>query len=168
MADTLAPLALLATSLAVPLFVAQLAATLVMTGVIWFVQVVHYPLFAHAAAGGDAMAWRRYAAAHGRRTTWVVAAPMLVELATAVAMVRWRPPWCSAPTAWAGLALAVGLWASTARLQVPRHETLARGWDAPAHRRLVRTNWLRTAGWSVRAVLLLATLAGVLRDTTAP
>ncbi len=28
------------------LFLAQTAATLFMTGLIWFVQIVHYPLFA--------------------------------------------------------------------------------------------------------------------------
>jgi hypothetical protein len=137
------------------LFVAHLAATLFMAGVIWFVQVVHYPLFA-AAEGGD---WPRYAAAHGRRTTWVVAGPMLVELATGAALVVRRPGWLASGAAWAGLALLAVVWLSTWRLQVPRHEALARRWDAGAHRALVRTNWVRTAAWTARAALLLAALA---------
>jgi hypothetical protein len=162
-------------SLAVVLFGVQLVSTLLMTGVIWFVQVVHYPLFAWAAdapgtdardprgiGGADAgrtsvdHAWPRYAAEHGRRTTWIVAPPMLAELASAAALVHWRPAWIDARAAWLGLALVGVIWASTALLQVPRHDALRREWSAHAHRALVRSNWLRTVAWTTRAVLLLA------------
>lgn len=141
------------------LFLAHLAATLVMTGVIWFVQVVHYPLFAAAADDGRAARWPAYAAAHATRTTWVVAAPMLVELATGVALLRWRPAWCDARTAWLGLALLAAIWTSTMARQVPRHDALRRAWDARAHRALVRGNWVRTATWTARTALLLGALA---------
>jgi hypothetical protein len=143
--DSLVPAALLA-----PAFVVHLAATLVMTGLIWFVQVVHYPLFAGVGPDG----FRAYAAEHGRRTTWVVAAPMLAELGTGVLLAWRRPPWVPAGTAWAGLALLTVVWASTALLQVPRHNELGHGWNAGAHRRLVASNWLRTAAWTARAALL--------------
>lgn len=66
------------------LLLVQSAATLFMTGLIWFVQVVHYPLF--GSAGRDIFAG--YERAHQRRTGWVVGPPMLVELATALAMLR--------------------------------------------------------------------------------
>lgn len=139
-------------------FVAHLVATLGMTGVIWFVQVVHYPLF----AGVGAERWAAYAAAHGRRTTWVVAGPMLVELGTALVLVWRRPAFLPAGAAWIGLGLVVGVWASTSGLQVPRHTELGRGWDARAHRRLVRGNWVRTALWTARAGLLAAVVARAL------
>jgi hypothetical protein len=138
-------------------FAAHLAATLVMTGVIWFVQVVHYPLFARVGAGG----FRAYAAEHGRRTTWVVAAPMLVELGTGAALLWRRPAFVPAPAAWAGAALLAAIWLSTWGLQVPRHADLAAGFDARAHRRLVVGNWLRTAAWTARAGLLAALAGGV-------
>ena len=141
------------------LFVAHLAVTLVMTGVIWFVQVVHYPLFAAAADDGRAVRWPAYAGAHATRTTWVVAAPMLAELASGAALLRWRPAWCDARTAWLGAALLAVVWASTAALQVPRHDALRRAWDARAHRALVRSNWVRTAAWTARSALLLGALA---------
>jgi hypothetical protein len=44
---------------------------------------------------------------------------------------------------------------TTAGLSVPAHGTLAAGFEAGAHRRLVATNWLRTVGWSARAVLAI-------------
>ena len=47
-------------------------ATLYMTGLIWFVQVVHYPLMARVGEDGFA----EYEKHHQRLTTWVVAPPM--------------------------------------------------------------------------------------------
>ena len=50
---------------------AHAAATLYMVGLIWFVQVVHSPLFSRVGADG----FVPYAAAHGVLTTWVVGPP---------------------------------------------------------------------------------------------
>jgi hypothetical protein len=125
-----------------------------MFGVIWFVQIVHYPLFAMVGREGFAT----YESAHQRMTTWVVAPLMLVELASAA----WLAIRVIAPVrlmeAWVGLALTVAAWASTFALQVPLHEELARGFDAAAAERLVVTNWLRTAAWSLRGGLCMAWL----------
>jgi hypothetical protein len=132
--------------------VAHFAATGVMVGIIWFVQVVHYPLM--ALAGRDEYA--AYQAAHARRTTLVVVPPMLVELATGVWLALRPSPLLPAPAAWAGLALLAVAWLSTFLLQVPEHGRLASGFDPAAHRRLVRGNWMRTAAWTLRGILLLA------------
>lgn len=124
------------------------AATLYMAGLIWFVQLVHYPLF--GAVGREGFA--AYERAHTRLTGWVVTPPMLVELATALGLVVWRP---AAPLVWIGLALVVAIWISTAVLQLPAHRRLLAGFDAGVHRRLVRSNWLRTAAWTARGALAL-------------
>jgi hypothetical protein len=126
-----------------------------MTGVIWFVQLVHYPLLAHAGEEGFAA----LAAEHGRRTGWVVAPPMAVEAVTAVALLAWRPDGVPAGAAWAGVALVAAIWVTTWTMQVPRHRVLALGWDAGAHRDLVRGNWLRTGLWTARAGLVLFMVA---------
>lgn len=131
------------------------AATGVMIGLIWFVQVVHYPLFARVGQAGFAA----YAREHQRRTTWVVALPMLLEAGTAV-LLALRPPAGVPPAlAWAGLALVGVLWASTLWLQVPQHTRLASGFDAESARRLVRGNWVRTVAWTLRGMLVLYMLA---------
>ena len=44
---------------------------------------------------------------------------------------------------------------STAFLQVPLHKKLTEGLDLAVVRRLVNTNWLRTAVWTIRAGLVL-------------
>ena len=96
----------------------HLAATLVMVGVIWFVQIVHYPPFSRVGSGGFAL----YSDAHSRLTTYVVGPPMLIEAATALLLVFRRPE--DIPlAALVGLALVGIVWLSTALLQVPRHST---------------------------------------------
>ena len=60
---------------------------------------------------------------------------------------------------WVGVGLLAGAWLSTALIQVPCHRRLERGFDAAAHARLVRTNWIRTALWSARGIVALVLLA---------
>ena len=124
------------------------AATWALLGLIWTVQVVHYPLFAQV--GADA--FRDYHARHMLRITFLVAPLMLVEVATAVLLlIRCaREPWLLA-----SLAPLLLIWASTWRMQVPLHESLSNGFDVAVHRKLVASNWWRTGAWSVRGGCLL-------------
>jgi len=140
--------------IAMTLPVLHLAATLYMTGVIVFVQVVHYPLM----AGVGRTAYPAYQQAHMRRTTWVVLPGMGVELATAVglAVLRWDTP--DAPLALSGLGLLCVIWVSTALVQAPLHGRLVPGFDPEIHRRLVRSNWVRTAVWGLRVPVAVALL----------
>lgn len=141
------------------LLLANLGATWFMTGVIWFVQVVHYPSF--AGVGGDGFA--AYHRRHTRRTTVVVLPPMVVEAGTAVALAVWPPAGVGAAVLWAGAAAVVAIWASTFLVQAPCHDRLAGGFDAQCHRRLCATNWLRTALWSGRAAAMAYVAYRVLR-----
>ncbi len=134
--------------------VAQAAATWFLTGLIWLVQLVHYPLFAMA----DRSTFPAFVNAHSRLITPVVGPPMLLEALVAAWLVVQRPPAVPASWAWAGLVLVVVIWVSTAALQVPMHSRLAGGFDAQAHQWLVASNWIRTVAWSLRAVLCAAML----------
>jgi uncharacterized membrane protein len=135
-------------------FLIHLAATLCMTGLIWFVQIVHYPLFARV----EAEHYSTYQARHMALTSWVVGPLMLAEGVTAGLLVWRRPPYLCEISAWTGLALVVVLALSTAFLQVPQHEKLKVRFEADAHGKLVRTNWVRTAAWTVRSGILLNAL----------
>lgn len=133
------------------ILVVHLVSTSAMFGVILFVQVVHYPLFARV--GGEGFA--AYSRFHQRWTTWVVAPLMLAEALSGVLLLLWvRPPGVPLWQMVAGLAALGVIWGSTALLQVPRHRTFLAGWDERAHRQLVRTNWLRTALWGFRVLLV--------------
>ncbi len=136
----------------------HVAATVFMVGVIWFVQIVHYPLFANVGKPGFAA----YSTDHSRLTGLVVGPPMLLEAATAVVLVFARPAGVPAALPLAGLILLAVVWLSTAFLQSPQHRVLGRGFDAASQRFLVRSNWLRTVCWSARGVLVLWMVAAAL------
>ena len=117
-----------------------------MVAVIWFVQWVHYPLFAHV--GADSFS--RYEAAHVSRITPLVMIPMLIELGTGIALALRQP---SLPGVWAGVGFIAFVWLVTFFLSVPAHQALSTNFDGSVLRRLVATNWLRTAAWTGRGVL---------------
>ncbi len=137
------------------ILLAHVAATLFMVGVIWFVQVVHYPLFEKVGAAG----FPAYSEAHSRLTGLVVGPPMLIEAVTAVALLFSRPEGVPPALAWSGLALLALVWASTAIFQVPRHRALGLGFDPGSHRFLVASNWVRTGAWSARGAVVLCMVA---------
>lgn len=140
------------------LLIANLVSTCYMVGLIWMVQIVHYPLFAKVGAER----FEQYQVSHQSLTTLVVGPPMLVEFLTAVMLVWYRPMSVPAWLVYTALALLVVVWASTAFVQVPCHEKLTGGFDAAAHSRLVVSNWIRTIGWTVRGVLVTWMLVYVL------
>lgn len=137
------------------------AATWFMTGLIWMVQVVHYPLFAKVGVEGYVDYQRR----HMRRITWIVAPAMFAELGTAILLLVFPPGVVDRGWWWVNLATVLVLWLSTAVLQVPAHRRLMGGFDGGAHRRLVATNWLRTIVWTGRGMLVLALLRVVVRGS---
>ena len=148
-ADTLAPMFSPGAVL-----IAQAVATFAMVGLVWFVQVVHYPLFALVPKTGR----RQYETAHANRTTWIVAPVMLVEAASALLLLADPPRGTSRPLALAGLVLLALVWLSTWLIQVPAHRALSRDPTDRAVRRLVIGNWPRTLLWTARAGVVVAML----------
>jgi hypothetical protein len=126
---------------------AHLFATFSMTGIIWFVQIVHYPMLARLPHENFAALERE----HCDRTGFVVAPPMLAEAFTLVWLLfrGFHSPLFLFTAALLGV-----VWISTFTLQVPAHRALLQGWNESAHRRLVLTNWIRTTAWTLRAVIL--------------
>ncbi len=136
------------------LLLANAAATLFMVGVTWFVQVVHYPLFAAVGAGE----FRRYHLEHTRRTTSVVVVPMLVELCTSFALVA-EPPAGKSGLAIVGALLAALTWALTFGGAVPAHRRLGDADSMAPLPRLIRVSLLRTLVWTAHGVVVIALLA---------
>ena len=130
------------------------AATWAMVGLIWMVQLVHYPMLAEFSAIEPV----RAVVDHQRRITPVVGPFMAAEGVTALILLVDRPATMNALSAWAAAALLGVALLSTISLQVPLHGRLAEGHDEPAARWLIATNWLRTAAWTGRGVLLAVVL----------
>ena len=83
---------------------------------------------------------------------------MLVEAATARWLLARVPPSLGRLIPGIGVVLLALIWGSTAFLQVPAHRQLERAFAELVHRRLVRTNWIRTSLWTARSVLALRML----------
>lgn len=112
------------------LLLSYLSATLFMLGVIWFVQVVHYPLFAKTGRADFGV----YEQRHTALTTWVVAPPMLCEGMTVLLSFWFKPTGVSTWQLAIGLALLAVIWLSTVLVQVPCHNLLSKGFDSVVHR----------------------------------
>lgn len=132
------------------ILVLHFAATWFLVGLIWIVQLVHYPLFARVGSAEFAS----YEAAHANLITLVVGPLMLLELLTAVAILTLWPSSLPGWVAWLGLALVGLIWLTTMLVSVPLHAKLAAGFDAQTHALLVATNWIRTLAWTARGLLL--------------
>tara|TARA_B100000579_G_C22215950_1_gene569418 strand:- start:19 stop:459 length:441 start_codon:yes stop_codon:yes gene_type:complete len=126
-------------------------ATLYMVGLIWFVQLVHYPLFALISEAD----YKKYQSEHVTRTGWVVGAPMLAEALSALWLAIQPSSFVDGIIPWIGLLLVLIIWLATAIFSIPVHNLLSSGFDEKAHARLVQTNWIRTIAWSLRAPLAL-------------
>ena len=130
------------------------ALALYLTGVIWVIQGVHYPLFAAV----PAEAAPAYARQHVDRMGAVVGPAMLLEVAVLGALYLTPNP--DLPAGWIlqnTLLLAV-IWFNTFACSVPCHRKLTRSFDTQTHRRLLHTNWIRTAAWTLRAGLAVSAL----------
>lgn len=138
------------------------AATLLMTGVIWQVQLVTYPIMGLVGKS-------EFTNYHAFHTTWitpVVGPPMLVELITAILLVGAHPEEMPDWAAWVGLGLCGFLFLSTGLISVPLHNQLATGYTERAHSLLVSTNWIRTVGWTLRAALMMWVMTRLMSRAT--
>ncbi|MCJ8275239.1 MAG: hypothetical protein HRT44_00125 [Bdellovibrionales bacterium] len=129
------------------------ATCLFMTGVIWIVQLVHYPSFAYVASES----FYNFNKFHQMSISLVVMPAMILELLTGFALVALSPA-NAINVILLGLLLLI--WLSTFFLSVPLHNSLMnQGFDTKVIEQLVFTNWPRTILWSLRSTLLIYIMA---------
>lgn len=121
--------------------------TLFMAGLVWFVQLVHYPLFQKITHD-----FVDYEMQHKRLTSGITAPVMLVELATTIMMWFYWPSYYVLNIIISLLLLII--WLSTFFVQIPLHEKLCQVFDHKHCKQLVKTNWIRTVSWSLKALVL--------------
>ena len=146
-------------TVALIVLIAQVVGSVGMFGVIWTIQVVHYPLMRAV----PAEAFVRYEQLHTRAISKVVGPLMAIEGVSVLAVFFVRPAGVPAWSTWAGglaEAVAIGV---TAFISAPTHGRLEGGADPGLLDRLIATNWLRTAAWTTRAALAIYMLVVHLR-----
>lgn len=142
----------------------NLASTLPLVGLIWTIQMVHYPTFHYVAPER----FPEFAQFHQRRISYVVVPLMLIELLASIGLALHPIPYFTPWWAYVGLALTAAIWLCTFTVQVPLHQQLTHGYDEMATARLVRTNGYRTILWTTRGAVLLILTALLLGGAPAP
>ena len=139
-------------------FIMYVASSWAMFGIIWFAQIVHYPLFSKV--GRES--FTEYQDANLKQTVFVVIPLQMLELFTALLLV-WKVPLGLLPVqVWTNVLLIGITWISTVTLQVPNHMKLARGFDPKFQNTLVSSNWIRTVAWTLRGAIIVWMLQTVL------
>ena len=122
--------------------------TSVMVGVIWVIQLLHYPSF-HFINDQKYIEFQHF---HMQRISFIVVPVMLIELASALLLAYFFESSLTIIL----LALVIGIWAITLIFFTNMHQKLTDGYDHSIVNRLVQINWSRTALWSLRLIILLS------------
>jgi hypothetical protein len=127
----------------------HLAATLLMTGVIWIIQLVHYPSFMYI----EKNKFVDFEMFHSKQISKVVIPLMLLELVTSVLLI-----YISSQQSLlfiANFLLLIATWLITLFFSARYHKKLVDGFNELYILKLIKTNWARTIFWTTRSVMLL-------------
>jgi hypothetical protein len=127
---------------------------LLLTGVIWVIQLVHYPAFQFVSEQ-DFTPFHNF---HSARISALVIPLMLAELICSVLGIGLSLLARSMTNIlfWSfNLTAIIGVWASTFLITVPLHNQLSIRKDFGMIRKLVSTNWIRTVLWTFRTLILV-------------
>lgn len=121
--------------------VLHIFACFLMTGLIWIVQLVHYPSFKYVSETN----FSDFSAFHKNSITLIVLPLMFLELGTSFFILEksWKV---------INVVSVLILWISTFVFSVPCHNQLSQGKNLDIINKLVKTNWIRTIVWSLRSV----------------
>ena len=126
----------------------NLLSTTVMVGVIWVIQLLHYPSF-HFINEKKYIEFQHF---HMQRISFIVIPVMLIELGSALLLSYFFRSSLTIVL----LALLLGIWGITFIFFTNMHQKLTNGYDRANVDSLVKINWSRTALWSLRLIILLS------------
>ena len=133
------------------IFLLQVFSSCFLCGLIWMVQIVHYPLLLKIPAESFLV----YVKSHQQRISVLVVPLMLIELSSAILLMFVPPVFFGFELRLVNLGLLGIIWISTFAVQVPLHSKLALNYDWQAIQQLVRSNWIRTLAWTLKSLLLV-------------
>ncbi len=131
-----------------PIITTHILSTMLMAGIAWFVQIVHYPLFSKV--GNEY--FPEYLKGHSILTTFIVSPLMLIEVCTGGFLFHKYP---QEKIFFIGFVLLIVIWFSTFLIQVPRQNILGKGFKQKAYEELIFSNCIRTALWTMRMIIFV-------------
>ena len=122
--------------------------TSIMTGVIWVIQIVHYPSF-HFIEKELYTAFQKF---HMNKISIIVIPIMLAELVTG--MMLFLDKSSKSPFLIISFVILVLIWLITGVFFSKAHNELMTGYQELVVNQLVVMNWIRTLLWTLRLLLL--------------
>ena len=123
--------------------------TSIMTGVIWVIQIVHYPSF-HFIEKELYTAFQKF---HMNKISIIVIPIMLAELITGMMLFLDRGS--KSPFLIISFVILVLIWLITGVFFSKAHNELMTGYQELVVNQLVVMNWIRTLLWTLRLLLLI-------------
>jgi len=125
----------------------HLITTSALVGIIWIIQLVHYPGFKFIAQDST----QDFHLLHTSRITPIVAPLMCAELVFTCLDIYKKPNAVSG----LHLALVLIIWLSTFIMQVPLHQKLKLEFEQESIDKLIKTNWIRTSAWTLKLMSMI-------------
>ncbi len=125
----------------------QVFVSLVLLGLIWTIQLVHYPSFHYV----EESHFVSFEAHHTFSVSLIVLPLMIIELITAFIIYFEDSSMLLA----LNLLCLIMIWTATFTLSVPCHKVLSKTKSAAAIDKLVKTNWIRTILWSIKSGFII-------------
>ena len=129
------------------LLLIHLISTSLMVGIIWVIQVVHYPSF-HFIGNSRYISFQKF---HMERISYIVIPVMLVESISGFLLIYDELNLILLIS----MVLLLSIWMLTVFFFASVHQKLVSGYQLEMVARLVKINWIRTLLWTLRLLLLI-------------
>ena len=121
--------------------------TSLMVGIIWVIQLLHYPAF-NFIKESDYVEFQHF---HMQRISFIVVPVMILELFSAFMLVYYF----RSNLLILCLIILLFIWLITFVFFTKLHQSLLDGYDKKIVDKLVKINWSRTVLWSLRLIILI-------------
>ena len=129
------------------LLLIHLISTSLMVGIIWVIQVVHYPSF-HFIGNSRYISFQKF---HMERISYIVIPVMLVESISGFLLIYDELNLILLIS----MVLLLSIWMLTGFFFASVHQKLVSGYQLEMVAKLVKINWIRTLLWTLRLLLLI-------------
>ena len=121
--------------------------TSLMVGIIWVIQLLHYPAF-NFIKESDYVEFQHF---HMQRISFIVVPVMILELFSAFMLVYYL----QSNLLTLCLIILLFIWLITFVFFTKLHQSLLGGYNKTIVDKLVKINWSRTILWSLRLIILI-------------
>ncbi len=137
------------------IFLVNLVLSFVAVGLIWTIQLVHYPSMRFIPKE-QFLAYHKF---HSLRISLIAMPLMIIELITSFLLLYQNFNNVIQKIFLINLVLVVLIWLSTFLIQVPLHNVLSKEKNSKIISKLILSNWFRTILWTARSILMILFLS---------